>query len=551
MADDTKPAATPRGIRARIARFLESRGGTVTEAAPRPVRMADEDGWDAFLADPVSLNALAGTANRQIRSRAQLYEKWQDMLADPVISSALRLHVTTALGGHESRGDMVFIELAPAFKGKADAEALIAELAADLQPLFNRIAPVLAFNAVAFGDGYGRMYGKPGVGLVDVNTDEQVYPPLVQPFERGTTTMGFLVATGERYTERVTLVQMLRMKMPRMLYVPQSRVLEKAVRQALKEDDPEKLPALPALAGGSFLDGAESAYDKFAAAWAGLTGQRVRDSISESLISVTQTGMTTEQRAALKSSLVRMIEASNAYVNKVVASGKAVFHRIFHFLPTSGEKQIVQITGNPGQGGSSTSTLTIDDVMMNARFLGGALGVDISMIGFADQMSGGLGEGGFFRISAHAGERARMIRSSLTEALEHAIAVHLLLKKGVEVTRDNKVWQISYYSDIGALETERAKTKADNINSAALMVQTLQQLKELGFDKAAAQHFMEQQMGLDAEEAKKYAAALEKAIKDAKAAEAAANGGGFGGAGGGDMLPGGPAEGEPVETAEG
>lgn len=533
-------APTPaRGLKALVRRWIAQQGAVEVQARTggsgmQPQVSAD---WDEWMGDPVSLSLLNGTPERQIRSRQQIYEKWQQMVADPVISSALRLHVTAALGGDEGTGEMVFIEATTDAKDKAEDAALVESLAADLGPMFNRLAPTVCFNACAFGDAYGRIYADPRVGVRDVNVDELVYPPLVQPYERGSTTVGFSVATGNRYHEKLSVFQMARMKMPRQLYVPQNRVIEKAIRVVLTEDRMENLPPVPALVGGSFLDGAEVAYDKFSAAWAGLTGQRVRDSIDEAMISVQQAGMNPAQRAAFKRSLEAMFERSNAYINDVVSKGRAVFGRILHFVPTSSDKQLTEIRG-PAGSGSPTNSLTIEDVMMNARMLAGALGVDLTMLGFADQLSGGLGDGGFFRVSAQSAERARAIRSAASVFFDHILRVHCLMKHGRDFADGPVPWKISYFSGISALETEQAKTKADRMNSGALLAQTLQTLKELGLEKKAVAQFLETELGMDAKQALMYANALEKAAKEAKAAEAAANGFGGGDGDGGEMVPG-------------
>ena len=106
----------------------------------------------------------------------------------------------------------------------------------------------------------------------------------MQPYERANITVGYEVSTGSRFREKLSVLQIARMKMPRQMFLPQSRVIEKAARISLLEDTLENLPAVPALAGGSFLDGAELAYSRFSAAWVGLVGQRVQDSINESLL---------------------------------------------------------------------------------------------------------------------------------------------------------------------------------------------------------------------------------------------------------------------------
>lgn len=529
MAKPPKADPPPSRVGSAIARWFGRIGASEIGPGPladlQPNLPTGGDSWDGWLADPMSQAVLAGTVNRPARSRQQIYEVYQDMVADPVVASALRLHVTAALGGHETKGSMVFVE--PTVNAKKDTKkaALVAEVAADLGPLFDRLAPTISFGAILFGDAYGRIYAEQGVGIRDVYVDELVYPPLVQPYERANITVGYEVSTGSRYSEKLTVLQIARMKMPRLMYLPQSRVIEKALRISLKEDRLEALPATPALAGGSFLDGSELAYQRFSAAWVGLVGQRVQDSINESLISVQQAGMTKDQRKVFKASLAAMFERSNAYIEQTVAKGKAVFGRIFHFIPTSSDKQLTEIRGTNSSG--RPSSLTIDDVMMHARFLAGSLGMDLSMIGFADQLGGGLGEGGFFRVSAQAAERSRAIRAALTEFYDHLISVHLLMKHGLDLHGQDKPWQVSYYSGISALESERAKTKADAAGAGAMLVQTMAQLKELGLSAEAMAHLLEQEMGMDSVDAKMYADALE-AAKPEPAAEGE-GGGGFGG----------------------
>jgi hypothetical protein len=525
---DLKPVG--RGPLAALKRFIANRGAVELPPVPaddamRRRREAQGDAvFQEHIADPVTLTPLSGTPHRQIRSRVQVYEKWQDMAADPVISAALRLHVTGALGGHETRGQMVFIEVHPDFKGNKDAEALVAEVKNDLETMFNAVAPSMAFAGVWFGDGYGRLYASPRVGLRDISVDELVLPPLVQPYERGSKTIGYTVASGTRYNERLSVLQMVRLKMPRLMYVPQTRTVEKAIRMALTTDEIEDLPALPAAVGGSFLDGAEAAYDRFAASWSGLTNQRVTDSINEILLSVTQTGMSPQQRRTFTASLERMFAKSNAFREAMAKAGKYHIGTVAHMLPTSSDKQVVQIQGSPTQ--TRTGTLTIDDVLMNAKLLAGALGLDLSMLGFADLMSGGLGDGGFFRVSAQSAERHRSIRGALTDAFDHCADVHVLMKKGIDLHGQKRPWVINYFSGISALETEHAKTKADNMNSTALLVQTLEGLKNLGLTAKAMEAILEHSAGLDSEEAKLFAKDLEKAAKDAKAEAAGQFGGG-------------------------
>ncbi|WP_109479096.1 hypothetical protein [Paraburkholderia sp. C35] len=264
------------------------------------------------LTDGLTISMLLGTGKRVARNRMQIYLKWIEMIGDPIISTALRLHVTAALGGHETSGDVVFIETAPTAKGNKQKEKIAAEIAKDLSSIFNRIAYTVGFNGAGYGDAYGRVYTEGKRGVVDVYVDELVHPSMVTAYERGNTTVGFVVASGAKATERLNLFQMARMKMPRMVYIPQVRAMEKAIRVHLSEDNLHLLPLMPSLIGGSFLDAAESPYDQLSAALVGRVGQRVLDSIDESMMTVNQQGMTKEQRTTFMTNIKNVLRASKA-----------------------------------------------------------------------------------------------------------------------------------------------------------------------------------------------------------------------------------------------
>lgn len=498
--------------------------------------------------DGVSISMLLGSGRREARSRVAIYQKWHYMAGDPLISSALRLHVTQALGGHETTGDTVFLEATPeAEQQKGERLKIVAELQRDLAPLFNRVAHPVAFNGAAFGDAYARVYAEEKVGVVDLYTDEMVYPPLVQPYEKGNKTAGFVVSVGERMTSRLTIKQMARMKMPRMLFVPQMRVIEKAARVALERDELDgQQPFLPSLVGGSFLEAAEEPYDNLTTSISGLVGQRILSTIDETLVSANMSGMTVEQRKAFTESFKKLLSASKARAEKAVKEGRPVTERIYHFLPFFGDKQAVNLASFQGSG--TGNTISIDDVMVHARMLAGALGIDLAMLGFADQLSGGLGEGGFFRVSAQAAERSRVIRTALTQFFHDIVDIHTAQKYGWSFEDGDRPYRINFFGSISALQNEQESTRERATNATALLVQTLAQLRDLGMPKNANKQLLAKSMGLDDDMAELIAQGL------AEAKPADDGGGGFGGDGenGGGFQPGKPPadQGAELEEAE-
>lgn len=517
-----------KGLLNALARALNFSSSKALEPMPQDaVGVGAFGSWDS---EPMSLQFLMGQ-DGQARTRQQIYADWQWEMGDPIASTALQLHVTAALGGHETKGDMVFIEASPKATSAA-AKKVVDVLKAELQPLFNLIAPTLCFTAAGFGDGYARIYGSPRVGVRDLLVDELVYPPLIQAYERGNTTIGYTASTGSKFSERLTVAQIARMKMPRMVYVPQQRAVEKALRINLTEDDPEKLEALPALVGGSFLIGTERPYRALNTAMAGLTGMRVLDALDEQMIGVNLESMTQEQQKKFMRSIKSLLQRSHDYAKKAAVEGKPIFGRIRHLLPAFGEKQLFEIKGAAGGGNTGASrSYTIDDVMLYARLFAGAMGTDLSLLGFADQMAGGLGEGGFFRTSAQAAERSRMLRVALIGALEHVIRVHLYLKDGTVFSEADKPWEIKFWSGISALEKEKQETFTNAVNTAALLTQTLTGLRDLGMDEKANILLLKNYAGMDEADAEDIAKALGKA----KPPEGMGGLGGPGGMGGPDM----------------
>ncbi len=503
---------------------------------------------DGFMdADPVSLSVLLGAGATTAKTRQQLYLDWQGMLEDPIVSTALSLHVTAALGGHESRGELVFIEPAADVKGNKEMEGVVSEISDDLSDIFNKIAGTVAYNGVSFGDAYGRIYGSQGKGVADVLVDELVYPPLVQPYEQGNKTVAYRIATGERNFERLNVAQMARLKMPRTAYIPQQRVIEKAMRASLKEDDPMSLPAMPSLVGGSFLRGAEKPYRRMSSALAGMVSSNIANALDERWFAVNYSGMTVDQRQAFKKSFTNLLMQSKALTDKMVSEGRYNTGKFFGVLPVWDAKQVTELNTAGGAAGRSQAIgATPDEVIMHARMLSGALGIDLSMLGFADQLSGGLGDGGFFRMSAHAAERSRVIRVSLTEFFDHIVRVHLIYKKGTSYDITKKPWNINFFGSISALQAENQRTKQDAMNTGAVLVQVLAQLRDLNLGKDAVRELLENEMGMDADRAELIANSLKPPENGGGFGDG--GGGGFGSGGGGGPIPPFAENGEPVNA---
>lgn len=497
----TKPQKQRRGV------FSSLFGGNTRDYEQETASASEINQADTMLygAGMTTVASLMASGSKKARTRQAIYDQWSQMEADPICSSALTLLTTAALGGHETNGDLVFIEKRPGYCDDAKMQKLVEEVREDLLPLFNSAAFNLGYLAAAFGDAYARVYSEKGKGVVDLYTGELIRPPLVQAFERGSRTVGFAVYTGEKNFQRLDKTQMARVKMPRAQWVPQHGVFEKSIKLALEQDSIDALPLMPSMAGGSLLYPAEDPYNNLSASLLGLVGQRWIDSIDEQMLTVNLNEMSKDQQKRFLESIKGMLTKSKEVAESAAKGGKPILERIRHIIPVFGEKQLASMQApNGGQTGRSAN-ISIEDIMLHARLTAGAIGVDLSMVGFADQLAGGLGEGGFFRTSAQVAERARVIRVALADFFNQVIDIHTLSKYGVVIPPSDRPWSINFYGSISALEAEKQRTRSEGMSVGLLLVQGMQQLKELGADKKMMMNFLTDIMALDEDQAKQYA----------------------------------------------
>ena len=475
-----------------------------------PAKQITQSDSYLFGSGGTTVASLISGSKKQARTREALYSKFRFMESDPIISSALRLIATASLGGHETTGDVVFLEKKPETKKNKRLEKIADEIILALQPLFNKIAFQVAFTGLSYGDAYARLYTEERKGVVDLYVDEMVHPSIVQAFERGNRTAGFAVFIGNKNFERLDVSQMARLRMPRTQFIPQYGVMEKSLRIAITENDINNLPVLPAMVGGSILYNAEEPYDNLTSSLLGLVGQRWIDSIDEQILTPNLTSMTIEQQKRFVTSIKNMLTASKKRVEEAVSSGRPVLERIRHIIPTFAEKQLTTITPSNGGQSGRAANISIEDVMVHARLTAGAIGVDLSMLGFADQLAGGLGEGGFFRTSAQSAELSRTTRAAMTDFFYHIMDIHTLFRYGFVFKPNERPLAPNFYGSISALEAEKQRTNTEKMNSGLMLTQAVQQWKDLGATKEIMETFLSKNMMVDEDLAKLYATIVEQ-----------------------------------------
>lgn len=452
------------------------------------------------------------TAAKMPRTRQQIYSMWETMQRDPQIAEALSLHVTAALGGHETTGDMIFITPHDRIRGKGRrAEGLRQKVdreARHIAPIINRHAFALARQAIGFGDSYARIYTDKTTGVVALMNNHRTAPPLIMPFEQADMTIGFHALESEsmeRTVEKLSPMQMLRVKMARIETVPQMPLQIWQDEKVLGYNHRHQMPVLPAETGGSFLYHIEEAWEDVTISRAGLNNQQIADSVRQAFLSINVEGMPPAQQKKYQKSLIDTLSNYKKQIAEAFKGGEALYGTTHHVLPQWGDKQVLQSIGDLSQ---RNAPLNEGLLMLNLRRLAGGLGIDLALIGWADMLAGGLGDGAAFHTSAQIMRRSLLIRQALIDAFNHVMSIHWGIKYNEWFAEGDYPWQYDFFSEQSAAATQTLNNKQSRANTLTIQAQAIMTLKELGLDKETAQLILEDEMGLDIGLAEKIAQSI-------------------------------------------
>ena len=162
---------------------------------------------------------------------------------------------------------------------------------------------------------------------------------------------------------------------------------------------------------------------------------------------------------------------------------------INRFIPifgdTKGRLDINTVQGTPDISG-------LEDVNFHIKRLGGALGIDPAMLGFADFLSGGLGDGGFMRVSIMAAMKAQSLRKAIFNGVQRLCELHVAYKYGKVFLPEDQPWKITFNSISTALEREERETLESSANVAGTLAGILATIdQDFGVtDKRAFLHFV-------------------------------------------------------------
>lgn len=448
------------------------------------------------------------------KDRFLRYHIYKEMEEDSTMSAAAELHLSHALSTPSEGGLCVYLH--PKDESHVDyVNTLNREL---IEPIADQLMN-WCYTMVVYGVGYVRPYVEAGRGITHFEANYYTLPHQIREYERSGQLAGF---TSEYLKERQTGEQvrlaepwaLIPLKMP--MYRPDMDVEPvnySGQAYSLYSDAYGRKPIETQNYGTSLFQTSFESWSMLRQSIAALGASRVNASLIDRLITANTDGLDAARAAEYINMVATQLQQDRQEV--VTKSQKT------GILPTVMNTLIPVLGG--AKGGLSIDTFTtdpnishIEDIMFHLKRLAGTLGVDPSMLGFGDLLSGGLGEGGFFRTSIQSALRANQIRSAVTKFVKRAIDIHTIYRDGKVWRDEDAPFEICFNSINTAVALEERQAQESRANYASILATVLDMIENspIGKSNELKTHLYTSVLELEPDLAQKAIAELAKSASE-------------------------------------
>jgi len=423
------------------------------------------------------------------KNRLAKYSVLDAMAKDPTIDSAIKMHVAHALSADPHTGEIVSIE------STADEDDPIAiDLRDTFKTIINQNCHSWAYNAAKYGCWFARVYGAQNTGVSLLRSDFYTHPRFNMMYERAGQLVGFTSAYQGPTSAGVRLMEPWKFIAFKIPHWPADASMEPVRYEErpfdIASDDYQSEGLVESQHyGQSLIETAFHPWLDLLDAIQSLNMSRKNAARLERLVGV-NTGKLTPQKAALYLNTVAK-QLQKTEKRKAADSFRRGFIQtaINRLIPIwgdgKGRLEISTVEGNP-------NIESLADIEFHIKRLGSAVGVDPALLGFGEMLAGGLGDGGFFRVSILAAIKASLLRMAIKTGLERLFDIHVAYKYGKAFLPGQKPWRIMFNSVSSAMEREEAENRESRANFAMLVGQLIQTLdpEMKGYDPNAMNNWV-------------------------------------------------------------
>lgn len=398
--------------------------------------------------------------------RIQRYGFLEAMATDPTIESAILMHLSHALASDLNTGKILKIE-----SSTDKDDKYVTEAKEVFETQFNEKAKSWLYPATIYGVNYLRVYSEPKVGVTHIRDDFYTHPRHVREYDHAGRLAGFTSAY-QGTQKQVTLMppwSVVAVKIPfwrKDSLTEPYRVDARTIDISGDDFENESMTETQNY-GTSLIETAYGPWFDLMEAIISMNMSRKNAARLERLIGVNMGRLDPQRSAKYLNAITGQMQKSDKEMARRSLRKGFVQTVLNHIIPIWGDSKgrldVNSIQGTPDIQG-------IEDVLFHVKRLGSALGVDPSLLGFGDMLQGGLGEGGWFRLSLIAAMKSQQIRSAARIAMERVIDIHFAQKYGKIFLPGQKPWSIVFPSVSTAMEREEQENMEARANTATLMV---------------------------------------------------------------------------------
>lgn len=405
--------------------------------------------------------------------RFERYKFYQEMADEPIFDSALDMHLSHALSESTETGTIITVESTDE-SFKQYAIAINNELGATINEMVTGWSKI----AAVFGTHYIRPYAQEGKGITHLESSWHTLPINIREYERSGSVAGFtseyLKKEDNTSIHLAPPWALVPLKMPTWkpdLYKEPLNLTGDAY--SLYDDTYHRRPTETQNYGKSMLHGAFEPWFDMRDGLRSLRASRQNASRIDRLVTVGMEGLTPHAAAEQLNLVGKQLKGNIKKAKQNLASKGAMSTIFTTLLPSlAGGKNGISIDSQQ----TSPDIQHIEDIMFHLKRACSALGIDVSLLGWGDLMSGGLGDGGFFRSSIQAATRANELRKAVRNAVHRIIDIHLIYKYG-KAFGGKRPYTLKFHSLNTAIEQERASamlTKSDYATSVATVLDMME-----------------------------------------------------------------------------
>lgn len=412
----------------------------------------------------------------QPKTRGGRYALYNLMSKFSILQEAINIHLYNALAPDRKTGLSFQLKAR-----KPEHQKLVDELNRTIVIEVNRNILNWAVTMAIYGVNYIRPYATEGVGITHFQADYYTLPHFVREWQKAGMLCGFTSQfMRDKQTGEVDLAPpwtLIPYKIP--YHTPDPLVepnRHESKLYSLFDDIYHQTPVETQNYGTSFLEHSLEPFLDLLEGLDSLRASRKNAARIERILLTKLDDLDPIQAAEFINMISQQLKQDIAFSNET--------HKRNKTRPIV-ENKVVPISG-AGKGDIQIDTHStspdiqhITDVEFRLKQLAASVGVDVSMLGWADTMSGGLGEGGFLQTAISAVRRSVWIRSA-TETTAHRIfELHLWYKYKKAIPEGQECpWVIEFNSVSAAIEEKEDAARVNKVNHGtivAALIDTMQQ----------------------------------------------------------------------------